>query len=290
MPEVAAAKASYESAQAQARLAAADAKRYENLVKTGDVSRSAFEKARTQQETADAQANAAKQQYEAAMNGARQSYGAVETSQASLESMRAQLAQAEKALADTTIRAPFDGYVSARPVAAGEHVARDRQDRDHRPHGHHEAAIADAGAAQRAREHRHDGGRAGLRVSRTAISRAKYRRSIPRSIRTLALHSGSEVSLIRKRSCGPECLRRRACFCRAREDAVFVPRAAVIHDRTTDSNQVFVIDNNVARLHVVLTGEAEGDSIRILSGLTGKETVATNHQSDLFDGAPVVVK
>jgi hypothetical protein len=64
----------------------------------------------------------------------------------------------------------------------------------------------------------------------------------------------------------------------------------VIHDRTTDSNQVFVVENNAARLHVVLTGETEGDSIRILSGLTGKETVATNHQSDLFDGSPVVVK
>jgi multidrug resistance efflux pump len=123
VPEVAAAKASYESAEAQARLAAADAKRYENLVKTGDVSRSAFEKARTQQETADAQANAAKQQYEAALNVARQSYGGVETSQAALAGMRAQLAQAEKGVADTTIRAPFDGYISARPVAAGEHVA-----------------------------------------------------------------------------------------------------------------------------------------------------------------------
>jgi multidrug resistance efflux pump len=139
VPEVAAAKASYESAQAQARLAAADAKRYENLVKTGDVSQSAFEKARTQQETADAQANAAKQQYEGALNGARQSYGAVESSQASLESMRAQLAQAEKGVADTTIHAPFDGYISARPVAAGQHVAVTRR--------HRETSIADAGAA-----------------------------------------------------------------------------------------------------------------------------------------------
>ena len=30
---------------------------------------------------------------------------------------------AEKALADTTIRAPFDGFITARPVAAGEYVA-----------------------------------------------------------------------------------------------------------------------------------------------------------------------
>ena len=44
-----------------------------------------------------------------------------------------------------------------------------------------------------------------------------------------------------------------------KEDAVFVPRSAVIHDRTTDSNQVYVIDNNTARLRVVLTGETDGD-------------------------------
>ncbi len=74
------------------------------------------------------------------------------------------------------------------------------------------------------------------------------------------------------------------------EDAVFVPRAAVIHDRTTDANQIYVIENKVARLRVVLTGETDNGAIRILSGLTGNETVATSHQSDLFDGAPVVVQ
>src|ERR1039457_4898489 len=101
MPETVAARASLESAQALARQAAADATRYETLVSSGDVSRSAYERARTQQEPAEAQANPARQQYEATLNGARQSWGAVENSQASLEGMRAQLAQAQKGLADT---------------------------------------------------------------------------------------------------------------------------------------------------------------------------------------------
>src|SRR5579872_4899644 len=51
LPEVVGARANYQSAEAQARMAAADGKRFENLVATGDVSRSAFEKARTAQET-----------------------------------------------------------------------------------------------------------------------------------------------------------------------------------------------------------------------------------------------
>ena len=148
VPEVAAALANYQSAQAQAKLAAADSQRYANLVATGDVSRSAYEKARTQQETAEAQANAASQQYEAAANAARQSYEAVSTSQASLESVKAQLAQAEKALADTTIRAPFDGYITARPVAAGEYVALTNKIATIVRIGSAEAATADTRAAR----------------------------------------------------------------------------------------------------------------------------------------------
>jgi hypothetical protein len=40
----------------------------------------------------------------------------------------------------------------------------------------------------------------------------------------------------------------------------------------------------------VLTGETVGAEVRILSGLTGKETVETNHQAELFDGSPVAVQ
>jgi multidrug efflux pump subunit AcrA (membrane-fusion protein) len=71
------------------------------------------------------------------------------------------------------------------------------------------------------------------------------------------------------------------------ENAVFVPRNAVIRDKTTDSYQVFTIENNIARLRVVVTGEVEGDQIRIVNGLAGHETVAASSLSELFDGAPV---
>ena len=71
------------------------------------------------------------------------------------------------------------------------------------------------------------------------------------------------------------------------ENAVFVPRSAVLRDKTTDSNQVFAIENGKARLRVVVVGDADGDRVRIASGLTGNETVATNHLSELYDGAAV---
>ena len=123
VPEVLAAKAAYESALAQQRLAQADSKRYENLVNSGDVSRSAYDKARTQVETADAQVNASRQQYEGTLNAARQNYQGVATQEASQLGTRAGLALAEKVLADTEVRAPFAGYVSARSATPGEYVS-----------------------------------------------------------------------------------------------------------------------------------------------------------------------
>src|SRR5205085_5794753 len=122
IPEVKSAAAAYEAALAQQRLAEANAKRYAELVETGDVARSVYDQYRTQAETARAQANNMRQQLETTVNQARQNNQAIQTAQAALEGARAQVAIAEKAVADTTIRAPYPGYVSERPVAVGEYV------------------------------------------------------------------------------------------------------------------------------------------------------------------------
>ncbi len=286
LPEAIAARASLESAQAQARQAAADAKRYENLVASGDVSRSAFERARTQQETADAQVNAARQQYEATLNGARQSWGAVENSQASLEGFRAQLAQAEKGLADTTIRAPFDGFITARPVAAGEYVALSNKI----------ATIVRIGVMKlqlQTPEQRAARGKLGMTV--LARIAAYPDRDFTGKITAVnpSVDPNSRVFILEARFDNPKGELRPGMFATARvllpggESAVFVPRTAVVRDKTTDSFQVYTIDNNTAHLRVVVAGEVDGGQIRIVNGLNGNETVATNSQSELFDGAPV---
>jgi membrane fusion protein (multidrug efflux system) len=74
------------------------------------------------------------------------------------------------------------------------------------------------------------------------------------------------------------------------ETAIFVPRNAVVRDKTTDSFQLFTIDNQKAHLRVVVVGDVESDQIRIVNGLAGNETVAVSGQSELFDGAPVQVR
>jgi multidrug efflux pump subunit AcrA (membrane-fusion protein) len=286
VPEVAAARANYESSEAQARQAAADAQRYANLVSSGDVSRSAFEKARTQQETADAQANASKQQYEGALNAARQSYQLVSSAGATLDAVRAQVAQAEKGLADTFIRAPFDGYISARPVSAGEYVA-----------------LADKIATlvrvktlklqlqtpeQRASK---------AQVGMTVIARvsAYPDREFQGKVSAVnpAVDPNSRVFVLEARFQNTDNALRPGMFSTARvilgggENAVFVPKQAVVRDKTTDSNFVYVADGGQAHMHVVLVGEADGDAIRIQSGLTGNEAVIMNNQAQLFDGAAI---
>ena len=286
MPEVAAANAAYQSAKAQAKLAAADANRFAALVATGDVSRSNFEKVRTQQETADAQANAARQQYEAALNSARQAWGGVEGSHAAVEAARAQLAQAEKALADTTIRAPFDGFIADRPVAAGEHVGLANK----------LATIVKIGRMKlelQTPEQRASQAKTGMTV--TARVAAWPDRVFTGKVTAVnpSINPASRIFLVEARFDNPKSELRPGMFSTARiqlpggENAVFVPRTAVQRDKTTDSYQLFTIENGVARLKVVVPGEVEGDQIRIMSGLTGNETVATAKLAELYDGGPV---
>ncbi|MDP9113180.1 MAG: efflux RND transporter periplasmic adaptor subunit, partial [Acidobacteriota bacterium] len=122
VPEVLSAKANADSAVAQARLAEADAQRYANLLKTGDVSQSAYEKYRTQADTAQAQAAAARQTYEATLNNARQNYQGTLSAQATLSGSKAASEISRKAIEDTVIKAPFAGYISSRPIAVGQYV------------------------------------------------------------------------------------------------------------------------------------------------------------------------
>ena len=288
VPEVAAAKASYESAQANARMAKADATRYSNLAVTGDVSQSALQRARTQQETADAQVNAAKQQYEAAANAARQSSEAVSTSQATLESVKAQVAQAEKSVNDTKIRAPFDGYVTARPVAAGEYVALadkiativrigtvklDLQTPEQR------AALAHVGDKVVARVAAFPGREFQGKV--IAVNA-----SVDPNSRAFILEAAFE---------NHDAALKPGMFATARVQlpgtaaATFVPKTAILRDKTTDSNQVFSISDGKAHLRVVAIQDASGEDVRLSSGVSPDDTIATSSLSDLYDGAPVTV-
>ena len=289
VPEVAAARANYESALANARMATADAQRYANLAVTGDVSQSALQRARTQQETAEAQVNAGKQQYEAAANAARQSSEMISTSLATLDSVKAQVAQAEKSLADTKIRAPFDGFITARPVAAGEYVALADKI----------ATIVRIGTVKldlQTPEQRaslaHVGDKVVARVAAFPNREFEGRviavnASVDPNSRAFILEAAFE---------NHDAALKPGMFATARvqlpgtASAVFVPKQAVLRDKTTDSNQVFTVSDGKAHLRVVAIQDSTDTEVRLASGIAGGEIVATSKLSELFDGALVGVQ
>jgi len=70
-------------------------------------------------------------------------------------------------------------------------------------------------------------------------------------------------------------------------NGIFLPRAAIVTDPSTNSSQVFFIRDGKARVAVVQLGAVDGDLVQILSGISADFVVASNHLQDLFDGEPV---
>jgi multidrug efflux pump subunit AcrA (membrane-fusion protein) len=286
VPEVLAARASSESAAAQAKLAEADAQRYANLINSGDVSRSAYDRARTAAETAQAQANAARQQYEATLNNARQNYQGVATQEASLQGIQAQVALARKVLADVEIKAPFAGYVSARPIAAGEYVATS-------------ATIATILRITPIKLE--------LQIPQIYAPNIKLGLEVEASVsgfpdRTFkgrvtainpAVETNSRTFIAEASFPNTDIKLKPGMFATARvvlpgsTKGIFVPRNAVLTDATTNSSQVFMIVDGKARVAVVQIGEINGNTIRILSGIPEDAIIAQDHLEDLYDGQTV---
>jgi RND family efflux transporter MFP subunit len=283
VPEVASAHAAYQSALASAKLAAADAKRYENLVKSGDISQSNYDRYRTQQETAEAAANSARRQYEAQVNTAQQNYRAIEAAQASLAASESQYAQAQKVLEDTNIRAPFEGFITDRPVSVGQWLGTNNK----------VATLVRISTVK-------------LRLQVPEQQAALVKNGMPLTARVAAyqnrdfagkviavvpsVDSGSRAFTTEARFDNPKAELRPGMFANAKlmlqgsERAVFVPSKAVFYDNTTDANHIYSVVNGRAHLNVVLKGDTDGDQVRILSGLEGNEMVVIDNLANLYDG------
>jgi multidrug efflux pump subunit AcrA (membrane-fusion protein) len=286
VPEVQAAKASYESAEAQAKLAAADAKRYASLVATGDVSTSNYERARAQADSAEAQADAARRQYEATVNGARLNHQGIDGAVAGLASARSQTAMAQKELDDTVVRAPLAGYVSERHMAIGEPVNPSSKI----------ATILRANPIRldlQVSEIEASRIRPGMKVLAHVAAQAAREFEGKVTILSPAVDPASRAMTIRAEFANPALALRPGMSATARvllpqgEEGVFVPSTAVLTDSSANASRVFVIENQRARVRVVQAGAAENGTTRILSGLARGSVVATSNLQDLYDGAPV---
>ncbi|MBV9217387.1 MAG: efflux RND transporter periplasmic adaptor subunit [Acidobacteria bacterium] len=286
VPEVRQANANYEQALAEQRQAETNEKRYRDLAETGDVAMITYDQYKTARDTARARSNAAKQSLDAAVNAARQSNQAIASARADVQSAQTQVADAQQAVADTVVRAPFAGYISARPIAVGEFVSTSSnlatilrtnpiKAQIQIPEANVPLVQIGAGVSLvvDAYKDRKFGG-AVIAVN-PAIDPTNRAAIVEASIENgdNALRSGMFVTGQITRA--------------GAEKGIFVPKAAVFADQATGSYRVFVVQDGIAHLRVVQLGPEEGDSYQIITGVDGDQVVATSNLDQLFEGTRV---
>lgn len=286
IPEVRIANANYEQARSELAQAETNEKRYRELVETGDVAPITYEQYKTQRDAARTRANTAREQLEAAINGARQNNQAVKSAEAALEAAKARVGNAEQELADTVVRAPFSGYVSQRSVAVGEYVTS---------------------ASVIATVVRTNPMKVQIKVSESDVPFLAVGREVSIEVEAYkgrkfngkvkainpSLDPASRSASVEAELSNADNTLRDGMFATVRinreggSDGLFVPKAAVYADPTTQSYRVFVIEEGIAKLKVVQIGIEEADYYQILSGVAAGETIATSSVNELYEGAEV---
>ena len=263
------AEASVKLAESQDALAQTTAQRYAALLATGDVSPTVADQARTAAET---------------------SVQNVNTARASLAQARAQLALAEKAVADVVVTAPFDGYISDRKVSLGEYV---------QPSTAVVTLLKINPVRLRLTIPGVQAGQVAIGQQVTATVDAFPGQSFSGQITAInpAISAESRSFTVEARVPNPEAVLKPGMFAVARVDQgktqriMLVPRRAVIEDTNTNSYRVYIVDTeNRVRLRVVqLAARQQGDTIRVVSGIEASDRVATSNLADLYDGLEITL-
>jgi len=286
IPEVRAANANYQQALAEQKQAENNELRYRELIESGDVAMITYEQYRTARDTARAKSNNAKELLDAAVNNAKQNNQAIASAQAAVDAAQTQVANAQRAIADTVIRAPFSGYISSRPTAVGEYVSTAsivatilRANPIKVQIQIAEADVPSVGIGK------------GVSAEVDAYKDRKFAGTV--SAVNPAIDPASRSAVVEAKIENGDNALRSGMFATVKinkeggSKAIFVPRSAVYNDPTTQSYRVFVIQDGVAKLRVVQLGTDEGDSREIVVGVNPDETVATSNLDKLFEGAKV---
>jgi len=270
VPEVAGARSALELADKNLR-------RYEKLVETGDISRSAYDQQKSQRDQLA-------EQYQTMIHQAQQNYAAVANAQAAVDAAATQLALAKRNLGYTVVVSPMPGYVSDRPADIGEYVSPQQK----------VATLVNMNPLrvridipEQAIPQIHTGESVSVSVAaypdRNFAGRvARVSPNVTTASRTLTVEADVE---------NPKAELKPGQFATVRillpqtEPAVLVPQRAL---RTiSGATYVFVIKNGHAEQRLVQSGQTEGDLVELKSGVAADELVATSNVDQLSDGAAV---
>jgi len=266
VPEVA-------NARAQSTLAQGDFDRAKMLFDKKLLSQADFDQR-------SAQAEVARRQFEIARNGAMQQYQA-------LLGARARVVLAKKALADTTVKAPFAGVVGQRLVSVGDYVTR----------GTKVASVLRT-SPLRVQLTVPEQYSSGVAVGRSVSFEvdASPGKKFTGQVRYVspALETNSRTLIVEAVVPNAEGALRPGSFATAlieqgnRSPGILTPAAAV---RTVaGTSRLFVVSSDRAEERIVTLGQAVGDLVEITSGLKVGEKVATSNVAALADGVPVAAK
>jgi RND family efflux transporter MFP subunit len=263
VPEVANARANYD-------LASSEFGRIEKLLAQRVVSQSEYDQRKTQVE-------AARQQYESAKNAAEQQYQALQAS-------RARVTLARKAVADTTVRAPFAGLVAQRMVSTGDYVTRGMKVAE-------VVRITPLRVELTVPEQFVASVSVGQPVSfavdafpgRLFEGKVRYvspaLRADQRALTLEAVVPNGDAQL------KPGMFATAQIQQNKKEPAVLVPAAAV--RVVSGTGRVFVVNGDRVEERVVATGQKVDPLVEIVTGLKAGERVATENVNQLVDGTKV---
>jgi multidrug efflux pump subunit AcrA (membrane-fusion protein) len=254
-------------------LAVADAQRTKSLVDTGSVSAATWDQARTRAEQARAQ-------YDAALNTAQQSYAALLAAQASA-------GQAQKAMSDTSIRAPFDGAVAERRISPGEYAQTGRVVvvlvRDNPLRLRLEVPEADAGRVEVGQEVLVTVASAPGKPFRGVVKRVGA--SVKQQSRALPVEA--EVPNDDGRLKPGFFARAEILLSGGDAPALLVPRAAI--GSTGTASRVFVRAGTRVVERLVTAGREVDGLVEVRGAVTAADEVATDAVDKLADGAEIKV-
>jgi membrane fusion protein (multidrug efflux system) len=215
----------------------------------------------------------------------------VNTARATLAQAVAQLALAEKAVADVVVAAPFAGFISERKVSVGEYVQPST------------AVVTLLKIDPLRLQLPIPGVQAGqIAIGQTVTASVDAFPELSFTGRVTAVNpqisAESRSFTVEATVPNPKAVLKPGMFAVATIDqgrttrALLVPRRAVVEDTNTNSYRVFVIDkDNRARIRVVqLAARQHGDVIKILTGVEETDRVATTNLADLYDGLQVEVE
>jgi len=259
-------------AKASADLAASNLRRAKDLISRKVISTESFDQTQTE--------------YELALQRYRQSKLLIQQAFAACQTAMTKLAILEKAVDDTTIRAPFDGWVAEKLVSVGEQISSGMQ------------------ATKVVTLVRIDPLRLSLTVPQQDIGRIRQGqpvqfhvdsypdRTFTASVRFIApvVTSDTRSMVVEALAPNPDGLLRPGLFATAELElrdqalAVYAPSHAV--QKTGEVGHVFVVRDGAAHEQIVALGAEEKGKVEILSGLTGKEILVVN-PATVHDGDKV---